>query len=1216
MANKKRRVPDVLWRVFRNRARTLSDTIKSLLPPPPPSAAHCLCNGRRCLGCSGANAMEFLLRPTDTSDYRKLLKHCFVVIDENAPSFSVFDPHHRWSQIQIVRRTIESMRSEKSTSSNILCCGNDKMSFSSVMYVEELLTSSAWCLLLRRIGDALMVYLLRNASIFLPLSQKKLHQVAGFPITDLCFSSSIHTTFGSGKRKRFHDMQSMPVKQQCPRQRCIEEESSKGTLTSSGDNCTNKGVHLLSVSQGSLNQDVSLNRKRRRLHSWQRQRKRQQLPFQETNSLTTCRNSMEKGDLPVTLQHEINVGITGWCSCCLAFSAPLNVTEDAIINTRTMFYKLESCSSVFPRKHILNSLKPNSSGANDLFKEIFGSYSKINGQISPCLHSTNCCFIRSTCLYHSLTRLLKALIRKAQHCQHLRLLEKHCPVPSFDEDGKRVSCSDYQVNLCAKGCTAYALGDEFPEHCFSSKGSESPEAQHSQLRPSKCYSLKKQVVSFVWAVCRSIVPLDLLGTPSNWRILRKNISKFIQMRRFEKFSLNQCMHKVKISRFPLLSNKYNSNSHGLRSTNGCFTDMYKECGGPGALDIVKHKVLECWMFWFFSCLVVPLVQAHFYVTETEHENQEILYYRKSIWKQVKVEAMTCLKDQQFLELNVASAQKILKSRSFGFSKVRFLPKKDGLRILENLKASSRMPVKLSSQSCEQRKVSLLRNIKYDYFRSVNCALRGLHAVLKGIQTKEPAKLGSSVFNYNDVYNKLVPFLLILKNGSATAPDVFIVVSDVAKAFDSINQDKLLTVMEDFISDNEYILAKTIEVVCTKKSLWINQHLALSHESSTSSLAARPFHGILVKQEKGRKVMKDELTFYLKEHIKHNVLHMDNKFYLQGLGIPQGSVLSSLLCSLYYGYLEKNLIIPFLKKACKPTSRYQSGIETFQDAAAAECGNGDKFVVDTPKYLLLRFIDDFLFISTSKFQASSFLTRLQRGFREFNCYMNEEKFGLNFDINHLSGLQSSKLYVGDDGISFLRWSGLFVNCRTLEIQADYTRYLNIHLSSTLTISWQGKPVRELKSKLCCYLRPKCHRIFYDSNINSAAVVRLNIYQSFLLCAMKFHCYISGLASIVRLSTNSYIDVLETSLRYMKKLIKKRMELNSGIQPVLEVEKWEIEWLGLIAYIRVLNKKQSRYRALLPLLRSKLIAVRNSECVSSALKYATDDVHSSVLWKIRY
>nr|GLL24910.1 kinesin-like protein KIN-14S [Ipomoea trifida] len=33
------------------------------------------------------------------------------------------------------------------------------------------------------------------------------------------------------------------------RQRCIEEESSKGTLTSRGDNCTNKGAYSLSVSQ-------------------------------------------------------------------------------------------------------------------------------------------------------------------------------------------------------------------------------------------------------------------------------------------------------------------------------------------------------------------------------------------------------------------------------------------------------------------------------------------------------------------------------------------------------------------------------------------------------------------------------------------------------------------------------------------------------------------------------------------------------------------------------------------------------------------------------------------------------------------------------------------------------------------------------------------------------------------------------------------------------
>lgn len=139
MAKKKGRVPEVLWRLFHNRARTLSDTIKSLIPPPPPSAAHCLCNGRRCLGCSGANAMEFLLRPADPSDYRKLLKHCFVVVDENAPSLSVFEPHHRWSQIEVPLSL--------SLSLNFLCT---LFGWVNVIVVKEVLKVYCSCFILAR----------------------------------------------------------------------------------------------------------------------------------------------------------------------------------------------------------------------------------------------------------------------------------------------------------------------------------------------------------------------------------------------------------------------------------------------------------------------------------------------------------------------------------------------------------------------------------------------------------------------------------------------------------------------------------------------------------------------------------------------------------------------------------------------------------------------------------------------------------------------------------------------------------------------------------------------------------------------------------------------------------------------------------------------------------------------------------------------------------
>ncbi|KAI7998944.1 Telomerase reverse transcriptase [Camellia lanceoleosa] len=81
----RRRVSEVLWRLFHNRSPTLADTIISLIPPPP-LPPECCCQGWQCLGCSGDGAMSFLLGPDDPSDYRKLLTHRVAVISNNAHS--------------------------------------------------------------------------------------------------------------------------------------------------------------------------------------------------------------------------------------------------------------------------------------------------------------------------------------------------------------------------------------------------------------------------------------------------------------------------------------------------------------------------------------------------------------------------------------------------------------------------------------------------------------------------------------------------------------------------------------------------------------------------------------------------------------------------------------------------------------------------------------------------------------------------------------------------------------------------------------------------------------------------------------------------------------------------------------------------------------------------------------------------------------------------
>ncbi|XP_058225242.1 telomerase reverse transcriptase isoform X3 [Rhododendron vialii] len=1273
---RKRRVPEVLWRLFNSRARTLADTIISLIPPTTPSAAAaCRCKGRGCLGCTGDGAISFLLRPDDPSDYRKLLYQCIVVVSDNAPPFSAFYPDRRWSQQEvspnpsvyywsytvalnwlssvIVKRTIEMIISEQPLSSNVLCSDYDKHCCSSS--AMELLTSSAWDFLLRRVGDGVMVYLLKYTSIFLPLPRKKHYQVAGFPISDFCLKSKhisepkcLHSSFavGSGKkRKGVYEVDLLSEKDRhCRKKRYQKSSSGRPTLQTRTANCNTEGSPN-EEHHGSSNQLIVKPGKRQRQFSWQRHRKRRKFDIQETHSLIQCARNASDGDSSYEKPHSgFNTSMPFQCSCCLFLQKIQYISREGHIDRQSIFYRSECSASVLPRNHVLNSLRPNASGAKVLFEDIFGlSDGNINSLSRSCYHSSNCCLTNYKCLYHSLVKFLKNLIRKAHRCQHLRLLEKHCPIPSLDQSaeggiGSIVEGIDFQANFPGKRHAKVQQDGKLPPDNLTNTDSNicgiTPDVLDHQFEPSQSYCLKKHVVSFLWAVCRSIVPPDLLGTSSNWRILRKSISRFVRLRRFEKFSLKQCMYKLKTSVFPFLSDKRAScysNVKMLKSRKRQIPDLHKrQSQVEFATHSIKHKIVQNWILWFFSCLIVPLVQANFYVTESEHGKQNLFYYRKSVWENIMNKAIISLKNRNYHPLNDESVWNITNKRSFGFSRVRLRPKENGVRVLANLKASSRILGKEFSFKVQPNrlvgKLSLdPKEVKYDYFRSVNSVLRDLHAVLKGLQLKEPENLGSSVFDYNDVYTKLCPFLSALKNGSTKVPEVFIVVSDVSKAFDSVKQDKLISVMEEIMQSDEYLIKKSHQVVCANKSLWAHQNLILADQDTSigstifTSFASRcSLQGILVNQGQSKNTRKEELFFDLNEHVKHNVLQLDKHFYLQDVGIPQGSVLSSLLCSFYYGHLETKVIIPFLQKSVEPGNDKFSATENRNHVYSLP-NNEAGVIVSSPKYMLLRFIDDFIFISTSKKQAASFFSRLRRGFREYNCYMNEAKFGLNFDADQVSGLASNRVYMGPDGVPFLGWSGLFINCRTLEVQADYTRYLNMHLSSSLTVCWQGKPGGHLKAKLCDYLRPKCHPIFFDSNINSSAVVRLNIYQAFLLCAMKFHCYVCDLSNICKLDLKSYMCSIEKSLRYMHKLVKKRMhsvDLGSSFHPIFQVERGEFEWLGLVAYTQVLKRKQSRYRDLLSLLRSKLIAHEEIESVSSVLRYAVDDSHSSVIWKIRY
>jgi telomerase reverse transcriptase len=58
----------------------------------------------------------------------------------------------------------------------------------------------------------------------------------------------------------------------------------------------------------------------------------------------------------------------------------------------------------------------------------------------------------------------------------------------------------------------------------------------------------------------------------------------------------------------------------------------------------RRELLGRWVHWLFDGLVVPLLRAFFYATESSTHKNRVFYYRKPLWKDMQGEALVALRD--------------------------------------------------------------------------------------------------------------------------------------------------------------------------------------------------------------------------------------------------------------------------------------------------------------------------------------------------------------------------------------------------------------------------------------------------------------------------------------------------------------------------------------------------------------------------------------------
>ncbi len=216
---------------------------------------------------------------------------------------------------------------------------------------------------------------------------------------------------------------------------------------------------------------------------------------------------------------------------------------------------------------------------------------------------------------------------------------------------------------------------------------------------------------------------------------------------------------------------------------------------------------------------------------------------------------------------------------------------------------------------------------------------------------------------------------------------------------------------------------------------------------------------------------------LHQHLFQHVVYLRGRYFLQGVGIPQGSILSTLLCNYYYAGMEREHLSGCLPGAASPAvlqpvaalaaaaagrvtegGAWPAGSSSSSSASAAgvaaaghsgggargdgepAAGHGPGAPSATPAHhtLLLRLTDDFLFVSTDRDAAARFGTTLVSGVPEFRCVVNPSKSVCNFPLRvaRPGGDVEVPQVPADTG--FVPWCGLLFRPETGEVQANFSR----------------------------------------------------------------------------------------------------------------------------------------------------------------------------------
>jgi Telomerase ribonucleoprotein complex - RNA binding domain len=403
--------------------------------------------------------------------------------------------------------------------------------------------------------------------------------------------------------------------------------------------------------------------------------------------------------------------------------------------------------------------------------------------------------------------------------------------------------------------------------------------------------------------------------------------------------------------------------------------------------------------------------------------------------------------------------------------------------------------------------------------STNTMLSDIFSVLTFERDRKNHSFGSGLSGMHDFYPRYRFFLQHWKNNAVgeayPRQQLYFGSVDIRHCYDNIDQEHLLSVISNAVlTDDHYVVQKynvykperqsdcPLTVTWqSKKEVSLLEELepfrskvrVLSHERR-GSIFVDGVNTIVMSKEQ----IMNQLRAHLTGHVVVTKGRYGNRYLLQSTGIPQGSILSTILCNFYYGEVEGRLF----------DSQHDHDVSSSvpMDIAGS--------------HLLARMVDDFLLVTTDIDDLRNFFETMHRGDTDLGVTINQDKTRSSIPIN---------IVLDDDSVigksrksfdilpinqmvssgSYFSWCGMMFDTHTGEVRIDYSRFVDGKGGDSLTVDRVSHEGDHLLLQMKQFVRPRCLPILYDPMINTMPGRVFNFYQMMVYAAVKTSEYLKSL-----------------------------------------------------------------------------------------------------------